>query len=211
MTPVTIRPALYFIVAASVAVIVSGCTANPGPPRPATMTPSYSPTATTKPTDVTRHWPTTTPVANPSGRYCSQTLFPLPDPVCTPGATSDAVTQDNIQQTICSPLYTKKVRPPTSYTGPLKLQMMKDYGLADPPSDVSLDHLIPLEIGGAPQNPANLWPEKHDSLGSGSQSKDKVENDLHRAVCSGKVSLTAAQQAIAKNWTTAEQVLGLQH
>jgi hypothetical protein len=36
-----------------------------------------------------------------------------------------------------------------------------------------------------------------------------VENDLHRAVCEGKASLAAAQQAIATDWTTAETRLGL--
>ena len=36
-----------------------------------------------------------------------------------------------------------------------------------------------------------------------------MENALHAAVCDGRVKLTAAQNAIARNWETAEQVLGL--
>jgi hypothetical protein len=36
-----------------------------------------------------------------------------------------------------------------------------------------------------------------------------VENVLHKAVCSGKATLAAAQNAIAENWQTAETVLGL--
>jgi hypothetical protein len=32
---------------------------------------------------------------------------------------------------------------------------------------------------------------------------------LHAAVCDGRVKLTAALNAIASNWQTAEQVLGL--
>jgi len=36
-----------------------------------------------------------------------------------------------------------------------------------------------------------------------------VENALHRAVCDGRVTLAAAQRAIAHDWLTAETVLGL--
>ncbi|WP_424556330.1 hypothetical protein [Streptacidiphilus pinicola] len=40
--------------------------------------------------------------------------------------------------------------------------------------------------------------------GSGpANPKDDVESALHDAVCSGQVSLSAAQSAIATNWTTA--------
>jgi hypothetical protein len=67
-----------------------------------------------------------------------------------------------------------------------------------------LDHLVSLELGGS-NDEANLWPE----IGKVPNPKDTVENDLHDAVCSGKVTLAAAQQAIASDWTTAEQRLGL--
>ena len=39
--------------------------------------------------------------------------------------------------------------------------------------------------------------------------KDKVEDALNAAVCEGRVSLTAAQDAIAADWLTAEKKLGL--
>jgi hypothetical protein len=67
-----------------------------------------------------------------------------------------------------------------------------------------LDHLVSLELGGA-NDAANLWPE----VGGVPNPKDKVENDLHKAVCSGKVALAAAQKAIASDWMTAEKELGL--
>ncbi len=40
-------------------------------------------------------------------------------------------------------------------------------------------------------------------------ARDGVEDRLHTAVCNGEVILTAAQQAIAANWVTAEAVLGV--
>jgi hypothetical protein len=66
-----------------------------------------------------------------------------------------------------------------------------------------LDHLIPLELGGA-NDAANLWPE----VGPLPNPKDHVENALHGAVCSGRVALGTARRAIARNWETALQRLG---
>ena len=134
---------------------------------------------------------------------CHALSGPRPDPSCTPGAVDPAVTQANIATTICNSGYTAKVRPPASATDRLKKQMYQAYGIAS--GTVSeLDHLVSLELGGA-NDAANLWPE----VGSVPNPKDKVENDLHRAVCAKKVTLAAAQQAIAANWQTAEAQLGL--
>jgi hypothetical protein len=124
----------------------------------------------------------------------------LPDPVCTPGAIDPAVTQDNIQTTICKPGYTKTVRPPSSYTNKLKTQQIKAYGYDDKnPQRYEEDHLISLELGGSPRDTANLWPEP----GASPNPKDNVENQLHALVCSGAMTLTEAQQRIAANWMTA--------
>lgn len=40
--------------------------------------------------------------------------------------------------------------------------------------------------------------------------KDPVETKLHTAVCKGQVTLTAAQQAIVTDWTTALTALHLE-
>jgi hypothetical protein len=120
----------------------------------------------------------------------------LPDPKCTPGAIDPSVTQDNIDSTICVPGYTKTVRPPVSVTEPQKLESMKSYGFDDSPSNYEFDHLIPLEVGGAPDDMKNLWPESHSS----SYDKDAFENYLHEQVCSGKMDLNTAQSGIATNW-----------
>ena len=128
----------------------------------------------------------------------------LPDPACTPGAVDPRVTQDNIGQTICVRGYTATVRPPVSYTGPLKREQMALYGETGPPSGYEEDHLISLELGGHPTDPRNLWPEP----GASPNDKDRVENRLHDLVCSGAVPLARAQAAIAANWTAAESGLG---
>jgi hypothetical protein len=129
-----------------------------------------------------------------------------PDPKCTPGAASAAVTQDNLKTTICSSGYSTKVRPPRGETGTLKTTAMKAYGVpASARATTQLDHLIPLEIGGS-SDVANLWPQRDIKNYT---AKDHVEDRLHAAVCDGKVKLGAAQNAIAGDWTTALHKLGL--
>ncbi|MGW5481526.1 hypothetical protein [Streptomyces sp. NPDC004008] len=54
--------------------------------------------------------------------------------------------------------------------------------------------------------PADPGPK---SGGGINNKKDPVETKLHTAVCDGKVTLAAAQQAIATDWTTAMSKLGL--
>ncbi|HUD44473.1 MAG TPA: DUF3761 domain-containing protein [Patescibacteria group bacterium] len=124
------------------------------------------------------------------------------DAVCTPGVTNPNVTQANIHSTICVSGYTTKIRPATSYTNKLKKQQIKDYCYSDTKmADYEEDHLIPLEIGGNPTDPKNLWPEPHVVTDNkGSFTKDKLENSLHTSVCKGKMTLQVAQNIILANW-----------
>ena len=128
----------------------------------------------------------------------------LPDPRCTPGSVDPAVTQASITSTICRSGYTAKVRPPESETSHAKFDVAYPaYGIPDSATS-ELDHLVSLELGGS-NDITNLWPE----AGTVPNPKDKVENALNRAVCDGRVSLAAAQLAIATDWMTAEARLGL--
>lgn len=142
---------------------------------------------------------------------CSQSYLPLPDPVCTPGSYNPDVTQSTIDTTICVSGWTATVRPPTTYTNPLKEQGIADYGYSDTSmSDYEEDHLVPLELGGSPRDPENLWPEPHtDSGNQTSYTKDGVETKLKNAVCDGRITLSAARSAIRTDWTTALSVTGI--
>ncbi|MFB7667116.1 hypothetical protein ACFC1R_24760 [Kitasatospora sp. NPDC056138] len=139
---------------------------------------------------------------------------PLPDVNCTPGATSPAVTQANIGGTICKTGgYTSAIRPPANITGKEKAANAQSYGYTGPMGDGEYDHLISLQLGGDPNDPRNLWvepPSPGHVPGKGPNNpKDSVETHLHTAICKGKVTLAAAQQAIATDWTTAEAKLGI--
>ncbi len=141
---------------------------------------------------------------NASAGATAENIY-LPIHSLTPGAIDSAVTQSNISTTICVLGYTKTVRPPVSYTTPLKrAQLAGSYSRYNDlmTKDFEEDHLIPLELGGAPKNPKNLWPEPWNGS-AGARMKDRLENKLHLLVCSEKLSLATAQRAIARDWLTA--------
>jgi hypothetical protein len=140
---------------------------------------------------------------------CSRAFLPLPDPACTPGALNPDVTPATMGMTICVSGWTATIRPSSSYTNKLKKQGIADYGYADTNiSDYEEDHFLPLELGGAPKDPTNLWPEPHAGT-ENSTAKDSVENKVKKAVCAGKAPLRDAQQAMLDDWITAEATLGI--
>jgi hypothetical protein len=129
----------------------------------------------------------------------------LPDRRCSPGAIDPAVTQDDIQSTICVSGYTSRVRNvPTSE----KNAVYREYGITHhAPYSYEVDHIVSLELGGS-NNIANLYPEAYANP-NGARIKDKLENHLHAVVCSGQVRLPEAQRAIAINWLRASAAYGL--
>ncbi|HXM72547.1 MAG TPA: hypothetical protein VN940_04930 [Candidatus Dormibacteraeota bacterium] len=146
--------------------------------------------------------PVAVAVTTPTAAAC-RSINGLPDPTCTPGVADPRVTQGNIRSTICVTGYTTTVRPPSSYTDNLKRQQITAYGYSDSRlADYEEDHLIPLELGGSPTDPKNLWPEPRSGDFPASR-KDGVENSLHARVCAGLTTLAAAQAAIATNWESA--------
>lgn len=122
------------------------------------------------------------------------------DAHCTPGVRNPQVTQQNIASTICRSGWTATVRPPANVTDALKVTQMRAYGETGPPSGFEEDHLIPLEAGGNPTDPANLWPEPRTGPHPASE-KDAAENAIKRAICNGRLTLADAQAQILANWT----------
>lgn len=117
----------------------------------------------------------------------------FPDPACTPGAIFANVTAEQT----CVSGYTKTVR---SVSTSLKKKVYQEYGIVYPRpfGTYEADHFIPLTLGGS-NDIANLFPEAAEPK-SGFKEKDLVENYLHQKVCSGDISLSSAQHAIANNW-----------
>jgi hypothetical protein len=119
----------------------------------------------------------------------------VPDPNFTPGDTFEVTVQD-----LCVRGYTKKVR---NVPAAMKREVYEEYGITSHSSgDYEVDHLIPLELGGS-NSIKNLWPESHRTSPWNAQVKDRLEGKLHELVCSGRLDLKTAQQAIASNWIEA--------
>jgi len=145
-----------------------------------------------------------------SCHYRGSGVYALPDAKCTPGALNPAVTQATIRQTICRPGgYTDSVRPPESVTESEKIADMRSYGNHHSLSGYEMDHFIPLDLGGAANDPRNFWPEQNYP-GVSPESftlnpKDKLEDALREQVCHHNLSLVKAKSAIAGNWVKAYQ------
>ena len=143
-----------------------------------------------------------------SCRYRGHGLFAEPDLRCTPGALNPAVTQANIDETICRPGgYTRSVRPPESVTEPEKRAEVAAYSNSAPLSAVELDHAVAVGVAGAVKDPRNYYPESNypgvspDSYFH--NPKDVLEQRLHDLTCRGRMPLAEAQTALATGWVAA--------
>lgn len=195
------------LMAAAAALLAGACTSTGLKISSDTSTTEATTTTSTRAAEA----PTTAPPATviaPSASQCRARVeygYVLPDPTCTPGAINPTVTQGNIGQTICAYGWTRTVRPPASYTEQLKRSQLPEYGDTRPIYDYEEDHLIPLELGGAPSDPHNLWP----GPGESPNPKDDVESAANRAVCDGTMTLAAAQHQIATDWVDLGRQLGV--
>lgn len=120
-----------------------------------------------------------------------------PVPVHTKSFVPGVIDSKATKAKVCVPGYSSTVRPPKSYTNALKVKQLKQWNYKDQnPTHFEEDHFIPLELGGSPTDPSNLWPEPW----SEAHKKDIEENALHASVCSGKLTLAQAQARMAQDW-----------
>ena len=104
----------------------------------------------------------------------------LPDRQCSPGAYYSGLTK----AVLCSTTFrTGSIR---NVPDSEKHQVEVEYGMVPRAygRTIEIDHIVSLELGGS-NDISNLYPEP----GSGPASyhvKDKLENNLHQLVCSGR-------------------------
>jgi hypothetical protein len=125
-----------------------------------------------------------------------------PDPRLTPGAVFPKATVAEI----CQSGYARRER---SVSIRMKRQVYRAYRVRYVPGRFTVDHLVPLELGGAnvgrdPRSgrvvvTANLWPEPRFGRASAAV-KDRLEDYLHDEVCAGRIGLREAQVEIARDW-----------
>ena len=108
-----------------------------------------------------------------------------------------AVTQETIGTTICVPGWARGARPSSSYTRRVKIALVRELAIPeDMLGDFELDHRVPLCLGGAPYEPANLELQPWDEAGE----KDRKEACLARAVCEDRLALDEARRRIWSDW-----------
>jgi hypothetical protein len=111
--------------------------------------------------------------------------------------------------------WTATIRPSESFTYALKVKQIVQYGYSDTrTSSYEEDHLISLELGGAPADARNLWPEPYtdslpDGRPTGAYTKDAFETRLKTEVCAGSITLAQAQSDIGDHWVHAYYVIPL--
>lgn len=121
----------------------------------------------------------------------------MPDESLTPGA----VTSTNAAQ-VCRRGFAQSIRHPyDTQWRRFRVAVFHRYGIShDRWPAYTLDHLIPLELGGAPFDLRNVWPQPKVEA----KRKDKVEERLRFLVCDRHtLTLWAAQASIARDWTHA--------
>lgn len=119
----------------------------------------------------------------------------LPNHKRTPGAADPRLTQ----QVLCARGFTtKSIR---DVSAALKKKVYASYALTPgkKPCRCEVDHLISLEIGGD-NSIKNLWPQSYLTKPYNAYVKDRLENQLHKLVCTGSISLKEAQKEISTDW-----------
>jgi hypothetical protein len=131
--------------------------------------------------------------------YANHGKFLLPDPHLTPGAVRTTDTAS-----LCDPSF--RTGPYRKTTASMKRKVCVEYGANDCPDPAKgeIDHLIPLEIGGLDAL-ENLWWQPAPAY----HTKDKVENAMHRLMCSGSMTAAQAQSCLKRDWVACGQEHGV--
>jgi hypothetical protein len=123
----------------------------------------------------------------------------LPDPEKTPGEANPVLTQEKI----CAKGFTTKAF--RNVPASLKAKVYAAYGMRNHKGacggkeGCEVDHEISIELGGS-NSIKNLWIQPYSGMTWNAHVKDRLENALHRLVCTGKVDLAQAQKEISDDW-----------
>lgn len=129
----------------------------------------------------------------------------LPDPKLTPGVARPELTVKKI----CATKWGHDAR---AVTAKMKREVMEAYRFkpSDCPSGkAEIDHLWSRELGGA-DDVRNLWPQCYEkpvkgrtpsqSPEWGAHKKDRLENELHKQLCAGALTLAEARRELSSDW-----------
>jgi hypothetical protein len=113
------------------------------------------------------------------------------------------VTQSTIVDTICVPGYVDRVLPSFEMQMRQKERLLRQHSIDDSfASEYALDHRMPVLLGGSPNAAANLDLRRWEGP-AGQRRKERLAVYLKRCVCTGDITLKAAQSAMAGDWPNA--------
>lgn len=131
-----------------------------------------------------------------------------PNPVLTPGLACPGVTVSDLRgnvtaggRTLTFAQYSRTVHTKDGavITDAVKAKVYAEYRISEhKPGDYEVDHLISLELGGS-NDLRNLWPQAYHGTWN-AHHKDKLENEIHRRVLAGRLTLAEAQRLIVQDW-----------
>ncbi len=128
-----------------------------------------------------------------------------PDAGATPCATARPATECILTadpKVLCKPGYSATVR---HTSAGVKAEVFRRYGITIAQRQAGpweVDHVISLELGGA-DIADNLFPQPYFTTPLNAHVKDRLENKLHALACSGAITFSEAQSAIAADWVAA--------
>ena len=132
----------------------------------------------------------------------------LPDPAITPGRVATVIDEEGLPrpltlQEICG--RSTKDKGVRNVSNATKEAVRRSYGLTskrdrwcNDERACEVDHLIPLAIGGD-NDVRNLWPEAYAGDWSATD-KDRLELEVRKRVCAGRLDLVEAQRGFLSNW-----------
>jgi hypothetical protein len=120
-----------------------------------------------------------------------------PDPRCAPGHLDRAVT-GRVAQTICRPAWVAAASKP-SPSARTRDRLLIDYSLPGNPATYAIARVVPVQDGGSPTGPGNLYPLPVDGFGS-EQTRAQVADDLHDRICSHEITLAQAAHTLEGDW-----------
>jgi hypothetical protein len=110
------------------------------------------------------------------------------------------VTQATIVDTICVPGYVDHVLPSFETQMRQKERLLKQRSIdASFAAEYALDYRIPVLLGGSPSSAANMDLRRWEGR-AGQRRKERLAVYLKRCVCTGDMTLKAAQSAITGDW-----------
>jgi len=120
-----------------------------------------------------------------------------PDPDCAPGKINPAV-PGHTAQTVCSVSWVAAaatVRPSQT----IEDELLIKYSLPGSPLTYVVAQVVPVEDGGSPTSPENLYPLPLNGYG-GQKTRALVAGQLHDEICSHKITVAQAAKTLAGDW-----------